>query len=220
MKTMLHKFAAVALAATLVMVLLAAQAFAATILSESFETPEQAGISWNTQKQPAGWGFSGVQRFLIDTVDWPVMGTPPDGTQFETVYAGYIWTNTGVQIALGTTYTLTAWTNTELPQTNGIAFGLYAANDNTSLGINVGLGVYPSGGRGTPWIQRTVTYTGDSAHAGQYLAVLLGDNGLGQYACYDKVSITTPDSVPEPSSLVAMAIGGLGLIPALRRRRS
>jgi len=214
------------------------RAAALVITNPSFETPNTANgtFSGNSATGPSGWGWSvyntgptNSNRFFGV---WDVTGTTsfvaiPHGQQVGVVFlddalsleAGLRQT-LGDTLQLTTEYTLSVgvgnfappgpWNFTGFPgyRVELLAGSTVLAMDNNTL--SPGEGIFQTS---------TVTFTTGASHpnSGQALAIrLVSLNGPGVEVNFDNVTLNAV-TVPEPTSLALLSLGGL--IALMFRRR-
>jgi hypothetical protein len=200
------------------------------IQNGSFESPDVASNSY-TNTVPDNWNYGGLPLsyycFLhVDTYGLP---TPiPDGTQAVSMCGwaeNRFWQNTGVQFEAGKTYTLS------------FSLGKSAQEDafHTQAHLMYSTDPYDWGGG---YDAARVDYYDADVTLGQWnnksieVTIAPGSDAVGKYIVayfnvrtaqtsytyFDNIQLTTP-TVPEPSAMLALSTGLLGLIGFAGRRR-
>jgi hypothetical protein len=168
---------------------------------------------------PVGWTISGgfAGAFLPTSAAWDSI---PDGSQVAWSNGGTLTQALADSILPDTVYTLSVWVSQRwsagsfLPQIEllGGDTPLFAMNNS-----NAGGSAPTTNTDGTyGWVNWTMSWTSPSSGAiiGQPLAISLGSSGT--QTDFDSVSLDVFAAVPEPSAIVLVAAGLLGL--AARRR--
>jgi hypothetical protein len=199
-----------------------------TLVNPSFESPLQTADT-ESQVTPTGWNVGGTNRGLYvanGTVVTSNFGAITDagsqamdigGVDTTPFQLGYLWQNTGIALQPGTMYTLTFAGSPSTTQTVVFDAFLCAAGDVSSEGTPF---------REQNWLNVAAdkTYVSYSVSAvysgptGQYLTVEVGAATDGWWSV-DNVQLSSA-VVPEPSAIVLVASGLIGLLCyAWRKRR-
>jgi hypothetical protein len=213
-----------------VVVFFVASGFATDIpvTNGSFETPPAGGINtpcagpgcffstanilgWTNPPSKSGQllpSTSGPNRLFNETA-------PGSGPTSAYVSAnGTIEQTVGATVEEGVTYTLTL----EIGHVTDSGFGgsaeLLVANR-----VFTATGTIPTPGN---WSTFTASFTGDFANVGDSITIDLRDTGLDTQGNFDSVSLTSSSGppIPEPSSMLLLGSGVLGLAQVIRRKRS
>jgi hypothetical protein len=192
----------------------------ADMVNGSFELPALDPNGYRAGP-PDGWSTYSGRAYVINgsNASGDGMFGPADGSQF-TEYTGYLWQNTGVPLQNGYTYAVSCQFNPGSLGMSSARIDLNAAPDSNpaSDGPTFASQLY-SGLTASVWTGETLsaTYTGDP---GKYLALWVRmddgtlDGGL------DAVTLTVTSPSPEPSTIVLLVTGVLGLLAyAWRKRR-
>jgi len=198
-----------ALIIALALMLIPGAAFAGTIYVDnfSFETLPNGGLNY---------GCGGSCAFSLDS---PIPGWNATGTYGQFIPGGYggnpnaydgsvlaysnggtISQTVGPEAIAGETYTLSVevLTRTDKSQDASVQLEFGGSVCGTAPVVNAGPGT---------WNDFTVSCTATGAQAGDSITILLTTQGLGQ-GDYDDVQLS---SVPEPSVLLLLTLGLLGL---------
>src|SRR5664279_568196 len=119
---------------------------------------------------------------------------------------GQIWQDVGVAVA-GATYTLQVEIlhRTDVPMAGIVQFEIGGSPVVTATGTDLGAGT---------WSNWTAVYTATASDAGKTLTVLLDSSGA--QGDFDDVRLDA--SVPEPSSLLLLGSGLIGVAAVVRRK--
>jgi PEP-CTERM motif len=200
----------------------AVQAESIPLNNPSFETLPQGGIGGLFDIGPIpGWTNSGVSGQFqpagpLGTSLDSYFNYLPDGPTVAYTNAFTIYQVTNALVQSGYTYTLTVQLGHRLDEPF-----------DSSAALTVGgvpyaaIGIAPSAGN---WGTYTATFVGTAANAGLPIEIDLNKpllQGVTQ-ADFDAVTLTSDapstNVVPEPSSLVLLGTGILGLAKVMRRR--
>lgn len=226
MKTLMY----VIFVAAIVLCASAGSVLAADIIANgSFESPDVASNSY-TNTVPTGWNYDGLPLsygcFLhVDTYGLP---TPiPDGTQAVSMCGwayNRFWQNTGVKYEAGKTYTLSFSLGKSAQEdalhtqahlmysTDPVDWGGgYDAARVSYYDADIALG---------QWNNKSISVTMTPGHDAIGKYIVLWFNVMEpqhSYTYFDNVQLA---AVPEPSALLGLGSGLMGLVGfAVRRRR-
>jgi hypothetical protein len=189
----------------------------ADLLNPSFESPDK-GAGNSVYGCPSDWtsdvGFNG---YITNEMNTNVYGPIPDGHQFIELSGSGLWQNTGILLQSGTTYLLTVAASSSSSLGGGTIFiALGAASNTTVLGTTFGS---QSWSIGHPYSDDTVSaeYTAPVGQPEpQYLTVHISVQA--GWTAVDNVRLSST-SIPEPSSVLLLATGLIGLLCYAWRKR-
>lgn len=202
-------------------VLLGTSWAAADLINGSFEAPV---VAENTEWEgtPDGWNILGGGRTYIanGTAAQAYGGPNPDGDQVWQTTNGWLWQNTGIVMQAGWTYTAD-FSASGLGANGGVSCHLLHATDTASRGSTMlDTGTIAIGSQTWVPVSASIEMTGANAlHVGDYLTVEICAADEGQWRGFDAVSVTSTPPVPEPSSVVLLAMGLIGLLAYAWRKR-
>jgi PEP-CTERM motif len=190
------------------------------ISNPSFENPSCGAVAPATCA-PAGWVVTALPGAVVGEL-LPISSawdTIPDGVQVAFSNGGTLTQGLGVNIAPGSTYTLSVWVSRRSTAGQSFTPEIQLLGGSTALftmnNSNPGGTAPTQNTDGTfKWVDWSMSFTSPSSGAiiGQPLSISLGSDGI--QTDFDNVSLTA--AVPEPGMFAL--IGG-GLIALVLRRR-